>query len=166
MWKTRPQQNLVMTIEELTGFMSKLKSSYSNIPEQKSYRHTRRITEPKSCYCLSFLRSCCSFVSISSYLLHDSPLSDFVVRRDLMERDFLRLFDDPYIKLSTLLLGRWLISTLVGGVSLSKLLFTLVTRPSPTGCNYRTLFVDYLDTCLAYSTTCGFVTPWSSLFSS
>ena len=138
MWKTRPQQNLVMTIEELTGFMSKLKSSYSKIPEQKSYRDTSRITEPNSYYCLSFLRSNCSFVSISSYLLQDSFLSDFVVRRDLMESDFLRLFDVPYKKLSTLLCGRLLISAFVGGVSLSslsKLLFTLVTLPSPTGCN-------------------------------
>ena len=166
MWKTRPQQNLVITMEELTGFMSKLKSSYNNIPEQKSCRHTSRITEPNSCYCLSFLKSCCSFVSISSYLLHDSFLSDLVVRRDLIDSDFLRLFDDPYKKFSTLLLGWWLTSVFVGGVSLSKLLFTLVTRPSPTGCNWRTFCVDCLDTCLAYSTTCGFVIPYSSLLSS
>ena len=135
MWKTRPQQNLVMTIEELTGFMSKLNSSYSRIPEQKSYKDTSRITEPNNYYCLSFLRSNCSFVSISSYLLQDSFFSDFVVRRDLMESDFLRLFVVPAKKLSTLLCGRLFISALVGGVSLSILLFTLVTRPSPTGYN-------------------------------
>ena len=135
MWKTSPQQNLVITIEELTGFISKLKSSYRSIPEQKSYRDTKRITDPNSYYCLSFLKSCCSFVSTSSYLLQDSFLSDFVVRRDLMESDFLRLFVVPAKKLSTLLCGRLLISALVGGVSLSILLFTLVTRPSPTGYN-------------------------------
>ena len=135
MWKTSPQQNLVITIEELTGFISKLKSSYRSIPEQKSYRDTKRITDPNSYYCLSFLKSSCSFVSTSSYLLQDSFLSDFVVRRDLMESDFLRLFVVPAKKLSTLLCGRLLTSALVGGVSLSKLLFTLVTRPSPTGYN-------------------------------